>query len=48
MRDGFITAEVQREKELEREVEELRRANKIQKLANAFFAEVKPGRRLKS
>ena len=48
VRDGVITAEAQRVKELEREVKELRQANEILKLAGAFFAQAEPGRRLKS
>ena len=48
LRDGVTTAEAQRVKELEREVEVLRRANQILKLASAFFASAEPGRRLKS
>lgn len=36
-REGVTTAEAQRVKELEREVNELRRANEILKLASAFF-----------
>ena len=47
VRDGVITAEAQRVKELEREVKELRQANEILKLAGAFFAQAEPGRRLK-
>ncbi len=35
-REGVTTAEAQRVNELEREVEELRRANEILKLASAF------------
>lgn len=34
--------------ELEGGVKELRRANEVLKLANAFFAQAEPGRRLKS
>ena len=41
------TSEVQRVKELEREVKELRRANQILKLARAFFAQAELDRRLK-
>ncbi|MFO1227260.1 MAG: IS3 family transposase [Roseateles sp.] len=37
-REGVSTLEVQRIKELEREVRELRKANEILKLASAFFA----------
>jgi transposase len=47
-REGQTTAEVQRVKELEREVRELRRANEILKLASAFFAQAELDRRLKS
>ena len=47
-RPGVTTAEVQRIKELEREVKELRRANDILKLASAFFAQAELDRRLKS
>ncbi|WP_330540504.1 IS3 family transposase [Aeromonas hydrophila] len=38
VREGVATSEVQRVKDLEREVKELRRANEILKLASAFFA----------
>ena len=48
VRDGVSTVEVQRVKELEREVKELRRANEILKLASAFFAQAELDRRLKS
>jgi transposase-like protein len=48
VRDGVSTAEAQRVKALEREVEELRRANEILKLASAFFAQAELDRRLKS
>ena len=44
-REGVTTSEAQRLKELEREVNELRRANKILKLASAFFAQAEPDRR---
>jgi transposase-like protein len=47
-RQGVTTADVQRMKELEREVKELRRANEILKLASAFFAQAELDRRLKS
>ena len=47
-RPGVTTAEVQRIKDLEREVKELRRANDILKLASAFFAQAELDRRLKS
>ena len=46
-REGMTTAKVQRIKELEREVRELRKANEILKLASAFFAQAKLDRRLK-
>ena len=48
VREGVTTSEVQRIKDLEREVEELRRANEILKLASASFAQAELGRRLKS
>jgi len=48
IREGVTTSETQRMKELEREVKELRRANQILKLANAFFAQTELDRRLKS
>ena len=47
VREGVTTAEVQRVKDLEREVKELRRANEILKLASAFFAQAELDRRLK-
>ncbi len=47
-REGVTTTEVQRVKELEREVKELRRANEILKLVSAFFAQAELDRRLKS
>ncbi len=47
-RDGVTTAEVQRIKDLEREVRELRKANEILKLASAFFAQAELDRRFKS
>ena len=47
-RPGVSSAEVQRVKDLEREVKELRRANEILKLASAFFAQAELDRRLKS
>lgn len=37
VRDGVATVDAPRMKELEREVKELRRANKSPKLASAFF-----------
>ncbi len=46
-RDGTITAEAQRIKDLERENRELRKANEILKLASAFFAQAELDRRLK-
>jgi transposase len=47
-RPGTTTAEMQRIKELEREVKELRRANEILKTASAFFAQAELDRKLKS
>ena len=47
-RAGTTTSEHEREKALEREVKELRRANEILKLASAFFAQAELDRRLKS
>ena len=47
-RPGITSDERERVKALEREVKELRRANEILKLANAFFASAEPGRRCKS
>ena len=47
VRDGVTTSEAQRVKDLEREVKELRRANEILKLVNAFFATAELDRRLK-
>ncbi len=47
-RDGLTTAEMQRIKELEREVKELRRANEILRTASAFFAQAELDRKLKS
>ena len=48
VREGPTTVEMQRVKELEREVRELRKANEILKLASAFFAQAELDRRLKS
>jgi transposase-like protein len=48
VRQGVTSGEVQRMKEPEREVKELRRANEILKLASAFFAQAELDRRLKS
>ena len=48
LRAGITTAETQRIEDLEREVNELRRANEISKLASAFFAQAELDRRLKS
>ncbi len=48
VREGVTTTEGQRVKELEREVKELRRANKILKVASAFFAQAEFDRRFKS
>jgi transposase len=47
-RPGTTTAEMQRIKELEREVKELRRANEILKTASAFFAQAELDRKLES
>jgi transposase len=47
-RPGATTTEVQRIKELEREVKELRRANEILRTASAFFAQAELDRKLKS
>ena len=46
-RTGVTTTDLQRMKELEREVKELRRANKILKVASTFFAQAELDRRLK-
>ena len=46
-RTGVTTTDLQRMKELEREVKELRRANEILKVASAFFAQAELDRRLK-
>jgi transposase len=46
-RDGMSTTERQRGKELEREVQELRRANEILRKASAFFAQAELDRRPK-
>src|SRR5512139_2802185 len=46
-RAGTSMAEQERIKDLEREVNELRRANEILKLASAFFAQAELDRRLK-
>jgi transposase len=46
-RDGMSTTERQRVKELEREVQELRRANEILRKASAFFAQAELDRRPK-
>lgn len=48
MRNGVTTAAVQRAKELEREVKELRRAHAILPLASAFFAQAELDLRLQS
>jgi transposase-like protein len=48
MRPGTTTAEAQRIKELERENNELRRANDILRTASAFFAQAELDRKLKS
>ena len=47
-RPGTTTAEMQRIKELEREVKELRRANDSLRTASAFFAQAELDRKLKS
>lgn len=47
-RPGTTTAEMQRIKDLEREVKELRRANEILRTASAFFAQAELDRKLKS
>ena len=47
VREGVSTTKIQRVKDLEREVKELRRANEILKLASAFFAQAELDRRLK-
>ncbi|AEK57154.1 transposase IS3/IS911 family protein [Acidithiobacillus caldus SM-1] len=44
----MTSAEIQRIKELEREVKELRRANEILRTASAFFVQAELGRKLKS
>src|SRR4029450_2017381 len=46
-RAGTSTAELERVKDLEGGVKELRRANEILKLASAFFAQAELDRRLK-
>jgi transposase len=46
-RPGATTAEMQRIKELEREVRELRKTNEILKLASAYFAQAELDRQLK-
>ncbi len=46
-RDGVITAEAARVKELEREVRELKKANEILRLASAYFAQAELDRRNK-
>jgi len=46
-REGMSTTERQRVKELEREVQELRRANEILRKASAFFAQAELDRRPK-
>ena len=47
-REGVLTADAQRIKDLERENRELRKANEILKLASAFFAQAELDRRIKS
>lgn len=44
---GTTTAEMQRIKDLEREVRELRKANEILRLASAYFAQAELDRRFK-
>jgi len=46
-REGMTTDDRERLKALEREVEELRRANEILKTASAFFAQAELDRKLK-
>jgi len=46
-RPGATTAEMQRIKELEREVRELRKTNEILKLASAYFTQAELDRQLK-
>ncbi len=48
MRDGVSSDEGVRTKDLEREVKEPRKLNKLLKLASAFFDQSEQGRRLKS
>ena len=48
LRDGISSEEREHIKALEREVKELRKANKILKLASALFAQAEHDRRLKS
>jgi len=48
VRPSMTTDEAQRIRALERENKELRRANKSQRTASAFFALAEQGRRLKS
>ena len=48
MREGATISEVQRMKELEREVKELRRANEVLKLTSSLFGQAELYRRLKS
>jgi transposase len=47
-RPGMTTTEMQRIKDLEREVKELGRANEILRTASAFFAQAELDRKLKS
>jgi transposase len=46
-RPGVTSAERERVKELEREVQELKRANEILRKASAYFAQAELDRRLK-
>lgn len=46
-RPGLTTEEMQRLKDLEREIRELRRANEILRLASAYFAKAELDRRAK-
>lgn len=47
-RAGITATDLQRLKELERENQELRKANEVLKLGNAFFAQAELNRRQKS
>lgn len=48
MREGVTSEERDRVKAMEREVKELRRADEILKLADAFFAQAELDPRIKS